>query len=385
MKPAMSITETSTAQTPVNHAVSTGRIASIDAFRGLTVLVMVFVDNLDFVQGLPWWTHHMPVGSNGMTYVDMVFPAFLFVMGVPIPLAVERRAATGDSHGRIWLHNVERSLSLVVLGLFIANAPQVDHQHAGISAVWWAILGFVGIALFWGVRCSPPPSKQLRWAMKYAGLLILAGLFIAFRRITPGGQVAWLDFSDWEILGLLGWAYLLVSSLYLLLKRIPAALTASLVMLSALNALSSVGCLGWLRRLPPYAQPFEAGLSSITMAGLIAGLIIIEGKIAGNFSRQDSLGFGLCIDSCGSRSFAGSPWNIQTAGHAGMVSVLCGGKHDRAPVPLLDFRCMLRGKEDQIGQSDRSKRPFGLHAGLCCLLQPDTVSSYRESRTLPAC
>jgi heparan-alpha-glucosaminide N-acetyltransferase len=286
MKPAMSFTETSTAQTPVNHAVSTGRIASIDAFRGLTVLVMVFVDNLDFVKGLPWWTHHMPVGSNGMTYVDMVFPAFLFVMGVSIPLAVERRAATGDSHGRIWLHNVERSLSLVVLGLFIANAPQVDHQHAGISAVWWAILGFVGIALFWGVRCSPPPSKQLRWAMKYAGLLILAGLFIAFRRITPGGQVAWLDFSDWEILGLLGWAYLLVSSLYLLLKRIPAALTASLVMLSALNALSSVGCLGWLRRLPPYAQPFEAGLSSITMAGLIAGLIIIEGKITGNFRAK---------------------------------------------------------------------------------------------------
>jgi len=247
---------------------------------------MVFVDNLDFVKGLPWWTHHMPVGSNGMTYVDMVFPAFLFVMGVSIPLAVDRRVAAGDSHGRIWLHNVGRSLSLVVLGLFIANAPQVDLQDAGISAVWWAILGSVGIGLFWGVHYSPPPRKKLRWVMKYAALLILAGLFIAFRRITPGGQVAWLDFSDWEILGLPGWAYLLVSSLYLLLKRIPAALTASLVMLSALNALSSGGWLGWLRRLPPYAQPFEAGLSSIAVAGLIAGLIIIERKIAGNFRAK---------------------------------------------------------------------------------------------------
>lgn len=122
--------------------------------------------------------------------------------------------------------------------------------------------------------------------MKYAGLFILGGLFVAFRRITPGGQLAWLDFSDWEILGLLGWAYLLVSSLYLLLKKNLMALTASLVLLSALNALSTAGWLGWLRRLPPYAQPFEAGLSSITMAGLIACLIIMEGKIPRNFRAK---------------------------------------------------------------------------------------------------
>ena len=204
----------------------------------------------------------MPLGSNGMTYVDMVFPAFLFVMGVSIPLAVERRVSAGDSYGRVWLHNVGRSLSLVVLGLFIANAPQVDRQHAGIGPVWWAILGFAGIALFWGVHHSRSVHKRLDRVMKYAGILILAGLFVAFRRITPGGQVAWLDFSDWEILGLLGWAYLFVSSLYLLLKKSLVALTASLVFLSALNAVSILGWLGWLRRLPPYAQPFEAGLSS---------------------------------------------------------------------------------------------------------------------------
>lgn len=287
MKPAMSIAETSTAQTPANHAVAvTGRLASVDTFRGLTVLVMVFVDNLDFVKGLPSWTYHMPLGIDGMTYVDMVFPAFLFVMGVSIPLAVERRVAAGDSDGRIWLHNVGRSLSLVVLGLFIANAPKVDLQHSGISAVWWAILGFVGIALFWGVHHSPSPNKWPPRVMKCAGLLILAGLFIAFRRITPDGQVAWLDFSDWEILGLLGWAYLLVSSLYLLLKKNLVALIASLVLLSALNALSIVGWLGWLRRLPPYARPFEAGLGSITMAGLIACLIIIQGKMTRNFRAK---------------------------------------------------------------------------------------------------
>jgi hypothetical protein len=153
------------------------------------------------------------------------------------------------------------------------------------------MLGFAGIALFWGAHLSASALKRPQQIMKVAGLLILAGLFIAFRRITPDGHVAWLDFSDWEILGLLGWAYLLVSSLYLLLKKNLAALTASLILLSGLNALSTAGWLGWLRRLPPYAQPFEAGLSSITMAGLIAYLIIIEGsfdkeKPANNFRAR---------------------------------------------------------------------------------------------------
>src|SRR5580692_12968109 len=111
----MNTGETASLNSKVSRSDLTGRIASIDIFRGLTVLVMVFVDNLDFVKGLPWWTYHMPRGSNGMTYVDMVFPAFLFVMGMSIPLAVERRVAAGDSGGQIWVHNVERSLSLVVL------------------------------------------------------------------------------------------------------------------------------------------------------------------------------------------------------------------------------------------------------------------------------
>ena len=295
--------ETSIEQTPAHPPLVTGRIASIDIFRGLTVLVMVFVDNLDFVKGLPWWTYHMPRESNGMTYVDMVFPAFLFVMGVSIPLAVDRRVAAGVSDGRIWLHNVERSLSLVVLGLFISNAPQLDSQHAGIRAVSWAILGFVGIALFWGIYDSPSANKQLHRVVKYAGLLILAGLFIAFRRLTPSGQVAWLDFSDWEILGLLGWAYLLVSSMYLLLKKNLAALAASLVLLSALNALSTMGWLGGLRRLPPYAQPFEAGLSSITMAGLIACLVIIEGKIAHTFLAKILWASGYALILAGAARF----------------------------------------------------------------------------------
>jgi heparan-alpha-glucosaminide N-acetyltransferase len=252
------------------------RVSSIDILRGLTVLVMVFVDNLDFVKGLPWWTYHLPREANGITYVDMVFPAFLFVMGMSIPLAVERRIANGDSRGKICIHILVRSLSLVVLGLFIANGSQVDPQRTGISAASWDLLGFAAIALFWGAPHSSMTHDRLRQIFKFSGLLLLVVLAVVFRRTTADGQVAWLDFSDWEILGLLGWAYLLVGSLYVLFKRNVWLLAISLAVLCALNVASTAGWFHFLSGFPPYIQPFEAGLSSITMAGLLTSLIFLD-------------------------------------------------------------------------------------------------------------
>jgi Domain of unknown function (DUF5009) len=63
----------------------------------------------------------MPRQANGMTYVDMVFPALLFVMGMSIPLAVGRSTGEGDSSGKIWQYLLGRS--------FIVNGPQVDQQR----------------------------------------------------------------------------------------------------------------------------------------------------------------------------------------------------------------------------------------------------------------
>lgn len=262
------------------------RIISIDIFRGLTVLVMVFVDNLDFVKKLPWWTYHMPLGTNGMTYVDMVFPAFLFVMGMSIPLAVDRRMNGGDSRGRIFLHILGRSLSLVALGLFIANAPQLDPQQSGMSAVSWTLLAFIGIALFWGNSAFSAANRLLSQVSKYSGLFLLAVLAIVFRRITPEGHVSWLNFSDWEILGLLGWSYLLVGSLYLLFKKNVFLLGTSLVVLVSLNVVSIKGWLEGLNRFPSFLHPFEAGLASITMAGLLASLIFLEGTRLRSFQDK---------------------------------------------------------------------------------------------------
>ncbi len=64
------------------------RVVSIDIFRGITMAVMIYVNDLDSVHGLSKWTYHMPANVDAMTYVDMVFPAFLFIVGMALPIAV---------------------------------------------------------------------------------------------------------------------------------------------------------------------------------------------------------------------------------------------------------------------------------------------------------
>jgi heparan-alpha-glucosaminide N-acetyltransferase len=262
------------------------RVEAIDIFRGLNVLLMIFVDNLGFVSGLAWWTYHMPPEANGMTYVDMVFPAFLFLMGMSIPLSIRSRIAKGLTFSKIGVRVVVRSLRLVMLGLFIANAPLVDARSTGISEAWWATLGFIAIGLSWirlpGSNRHPTTFLILR----YCGFGLLLALAVIFRRVTADGKIAWLDFSDWEILGLLGWAYLLVATIYLFCERTLAfktriaVLVSALATLVAINALSTAGRLNWIHSLPPYLQPFEAGLSSLTMAGLLVSLLIVDDRIA---------------------------------------------------------------------------------------------------------
>ena len=64
------------------------RILSIDAFRGITIFVMVFVNDLAGTPGIPAWMGHMPANADAMSFVDVVFPAFLFIAGMSVPLIV---------------------------------------------------------------------------------------------------------------------------------------------------------------------------------------------------------------------------------------------------------------------------------------------------------
>src|SRR5690348_10255619 len=90
----------------------TTRVVSVDIFRGLVMALMIFVNELASVRGLPWWNYHMKANIDAMTYVDMVYPAFLFIVGMAIPLAVRARLKKDASIPKLWLHVLLRSFSL---------------------------------------------------------------------------------------------------------------------------------------------------------------------------------------------------------------------------------------------------------------------------------
>src|SRR5262245_47490510 len=87
----------------------TDRLKSLDTLRGLDILVMIFVNDLSGVQGVPAWMKHIePHLADGMTFVDVVYPAFLFIVGMSIPWALGRRLEKGEPLRQIWKHILVR-------------------------------------------------------------------------------------------------------------------------------------------------------------------------------------------------------------------------------------------------------------------------------------
>lgn len=253
------------------------RVLSVDIFRGLTMLVMIFVNDLAGVKGLPWWTYHMPSGVNGMTYVDVVFPAFLFIVGMAIPLAISHRLGRGGSMLRLWKHILLRFASLAVLGIFIANWSLLDPALAGVSKRTWSLTGFAGAVLLWNIYPASPNRQTLYKALKWAGFAMLFAMLAVFRRTGLDGRPAWLDFSYWEILGLIARTYLAACILYVPTRNRAWAPLTWLAALVALNVASRLGWTPFLRHLPFWIWPFGRGdLVSITMAGVAASHIFVS-------------------------------------------------------------------------------------------------------------
>jgi len=291
------------------------RIESIDIFRGLTMVAMIFVNDLAGVRGLPWWTYHMPGNKNGMTYVDVVFPAFLFVLGMAIPLAIQRRLDRGVPPLRLWTHIVLRSVSLVVLGLILANAEKVDPSLTGLPDGVWPLIAICGAILF--LVDYPPGGKQTIYrVLKYVGLAIVVVALVVFRRTNYAGQVAWLDFHYWEILGLIGRVYLAACVLYYPLRKRVWALPVVFVALTALNIASRMGMPPLDRFLPYALWPFDSGeLPSIAFAGIVTWLIFFHPSVAPTFPRKAalSLGFAALLFAAGwAFSFLGISKNAAT-------------------------------------------------------------------------
>ena len=281
------------------------RVVSIDIFRGLTIAVMIFVNELAEVHGLPWWTYHARGNQDVMTYVDMVFPFFLFIVGMSIPFSVGQRLKRDSSVARLWLHVLVRSFSLLVLGLILANAEKADDVRMGMDGSAWALLALAGAGLYLNVY-----PKSARWpkyalALRTIGLVTVAAAFAIFRGSAHGGHSTWIDFSYPEILGLIAFAYFSAALLYIPARCWMWAAPIGLILMVGLNVACAAKVLTFPARLSLYEWPFGNGAHvALVMAGVVTaqiffGLATGEKSRPAKFSAVTALGFAVLALAAG--------------------------------------------------------------------------------------
>lgn len=98
-----------------------GRLESLDAFRGMTIAGMILVNNPG-----TWEVIYDPLEHaawHGWTPTDLVFPFFLFIVGVSITLALSQRAGGERSRRDVYLKIIRRAFIIFALGLFLAAFP----------------------------------------------------------------------------------------------------------------------------------------------------------------------------------------------------------------------------------------------------------------------
>ena len=97
------------------------RLVSLDVFRGLTIAGMVLVNNPGSWDHIYWPLDHAK--WNGWTPTDLIFPFFLFIVGVAIPLALGERVEAGGSKRDLYLKIIKRTIIIFLLGEFLAGFP----------------------------------------------------------------------------------------------------------------------------------------------------------------------------------------------------------------------------------------------------------------------
>ena len=94
-----------------------GRLLSLDLFRGVTLAFMILVN--DAGDGAHAYAQLEHAAWNGWTLTDLVFPSFLFIVGVAMVFAFEARRRHGDSTSVILGHVLRRSFLILLIGLAI--------------------------------------------------------------------------------------------------------------------------------------------------------------------------------------------------------------------------------------------------------------------------
>lgn len=246
------------------------RLVSIDALRAVIMVLMIFVNDLWTLIDIPHWLAHVPAEANGMGLADIVFPAFLFIVGLSVPYAIESRRKKKEDTFQILFHVLVRTIALLIMGFFHVNFDSYDESATLLKPVW-QILVTLGFFLVW----LDYSAYSVLWSrvLKIAGIALLILLGFLFKG-NEGYGFAAMRVEWWGILGLIGWGYLVASCVFLFSGgKMFVQITAFIFFMT----FSAVNALGWLEgagMIRKYIWLAENGaMAALPMAGIITALL----------------------------------------------------------------------------------------------------------------
>ncbi|ACO32818.1 MULTISPECIES: heparan-alpha-glucosaminide N-acetyltransferase domain-containing protein [Acidobacterium] len=220
--------------------VNAKRMVSIDLLRGITIAFMILVNNNGDEAHAFWALKHAQ--WNGFTPTDLVFPTFIFVVGISLVFSTEARLRRGQSRLLIAAHALRRSVILFLLGLVVNGFP---YFHFGTLRIY-GVLQRIAICYLFGSLLYLLSRRVWLQALLFTTALV--GYWALMRWVPvpgyglPGRDIPFLDPNA----NLVAWLdrLLLPGRLYAgtrdpegLLSTIPAMGTLLLGMMTA----------GWLR------------------------------------------------------------------------------------------------------------------------------------------
>jgi len=248
-----------TATIPKQH-----RWLSVDVLRGLTIGFMIMVNNNGGGDQAYWAMKH--TDWNGFTPTDLVFPTFLFLVGISTVFSTQARLAKGNSKSSLLFHTIRRAITLYLLGLLVNSFP---FFHLATMRFYGVLPRIAICYLIIGILYIYSPSWKNKAALAIACLI---GYWILMRFVpVPGYGVpthtiplldrdanltAWLDRQIFSAPHL----YERTRDPEGLLSTLPALATALIGMLTGI----------WLRSTRSIVQKAR-GIAYAGCVGLLSG------------------------------------------------------------------------------------------------------------------
>lgn len=281
------------------------RLSALDAMRGLAIVGMLLSGQLP-QRVLPGWMYHAqnppPLHAfnpavPGISWVDLVFPLFLFALGVAIPLAMAPALARGQPLVSAAVGVLRRFVLLVLFAIYVRH---ISPHVVELGAPWQdALYALAGLLLLFPMLVRLPPgwTRARRTATRLAGVSGALLLMLVFRDAKGAGFS--IGRSDIIMLVLANVA-LTGGLIWLCTQRRPLWRLGVLCFLLALRLSHELpGWGNWVWNLSPLPMLVNVAFQQylfVVLPGTIAGdLLLRAARMPPTAATRQVIGAGLCL------------------------------------------------------------------------------------------